>query len=93
MEPNGYNPLLKIIEKISPYHRFHQEKSYTPIQIRNWLKKAGYKVKSDQFVGIIPFFFPDTFTVILKKFEPLVEGIPRVRNFLCGVYVVYAGKK
>ena len=92
LEPNGYNPLLKIIEKISPYHRFHKEKSYPPKKIRYWLKKAGYSVVKDKFISIIPFFFPDTFTVILKKFEPLVENIPYLRNVLCGIYVVYAKK-
>lgn len=92
LEPNGYNPLLKIIEKISPYHRFHKEKSYQPRKIREWLVKAGYTVHKDKFISIIPFFFPDTFTFILKKFEPLLESIPYLRNLLCGVYVVYAKK-
>lgn len=92
LEPNGYNPLLKIIEKISPYHRFHKEKSYSPKKIRRWLNKAGFTIHKDKFVSIIPFFFPDTFTVILKKFEPLLENIPYLRNLLCGVYVVHAKK-
>src|SRR3989344_308794 len=73
LEPNGYNPLLKIIEKISPYHRFHKEKSYTPKMIRGWLHKAGFTVYMQKYISIIPFFFPDTFTVILKPFEPFVE--------------------
>ena len=92
LEPNGYNPLLKVIEKISPYHRFHKEKSYSPYLIRNWLTRAGFTVTTDKFISVIPFFFPDTFTVVLKMFEPLVESIPYFRNFLCGVYVVHAKK-
>lgn len=92
LEPNGYNPLLKIIEKISPYHRFHKEKSYAPIKIRNWLKAAGYRIVKDKFISLVPFFFPDILTVIFKKIEPLVECIPYLRNVLCGVYVVHAKK-
>lgn len=93
LEPNGYNPLLKIIEKISPYHRFHKEKSYTPKKIRQWLAKAGFTVSSQTYISIVPFFFPDTFTVIFKAFEPLIEKIPYVRNILCGVYVVHAKRQ
>lgn len=29
-EPNGFNPVLKIMEKVSPYHILHEEKSYSP---------------------------------------------------------------
>ena len=93
LEPNGYNPLLKIIEKISPYHRFHKEKSYTPKMIRGWLHHAGFTVYLQKYISIIPFFFPDTFTVILKPFEPFVEKIPYLRNIICGVYVVHAKKE
>jgi len=93
LEPNGYNPLLKVIEKISPYHRFHKEKSYQPRKIRQWLNNAGYTVVNDKFISIVPFFFPDTFTYLIKPLEPLVESLPYLRNFLCGVYVVYAKKK
>jgi len=92
LEPNGYNPLLKIIEKISPYHCFHKEKSYSPKKIRSWLNRAGFTVQKDKFISIIPFFFPDTFTYLLKPFEPLIESVPYLRNFLCGVYAVYAKK-
>ncbi len=92
LEPNGYNPLLKIIEQISPYHRFHKEKSYTPVKIRRWLKAAGFRIVKDEFISLVPFFFPDILTVIFKKIEPLVEGAPYLRNGLCGVYVVHAKK-
>ena len=30
IEPNGYNPTLKLIERFSRYHREHGEKSYAP---------------------------------------------------------------
>ncbi|OGK22189.1 hypothetical protein A2866_03465 [Candidatus Roizmanbacteria bacterium RIFCSPHIGHO2_01_FULL_39_8] len=92
LEPNGYNPLLKIIEKVSLYHRIHKEKSYFPLLIRTWVKKAGFRVIEDDFVGLVPFFCPDGMATTLKKVEPFVEGFPYVRNFLCGVYVLHAKK-
>jgi SAM-dependent methyltransferase len=29
IEPNGNNPILKLIEKLSPYHRQHEERSFS----------------------------------------------------------------
>lgn len=40
-EPNGCNLGLKIIEKLSPYHREHAEKSYTHFQLRKWIEQGG----------------------------------------------------
>lgn len=93
LEPNGYNPLLKMIERISPYHRFHKEKSYPPKKIRYWLEKAGFNVRLQKYISIVPFFFPDILTVIFKIFEPFVEKLPYLRNIICGVYVAYAKKE
>jgi 2-polyprenyl-3-methyl-5-hydroxy-6-metoxy-1,4-benzoquinol methylase len=33
IEPNGYNPTLKMIERFSRYHREHGEKSYAPAPV------------------------------------------------------------
>lgn len=92
LEPNGYNPILKIVERISLYHRIHKEKSYFPYQIRKWLEENKFKVIKDQFVGFVPFFCPDGMARPLKKIEPYIENLPFIRNFLCGVYVVHAKK-
>lgn len=89
IEPNGYNPILKLIEKISPYHRRHQERSFTPITIRDWIGKQKGKITKEIYVGLVPFFCPDWLAELLKKMEPLFEKTPVLRNFFCGVYIIY----
>ena len=42
LEPNGFNPALKVIEKVSAYQREHDEKSYWPPALNRWfLNHAG----------------------------------------------------
>jgi 2-polyprenyl-3-methyl-5-hydroxy-6-metoxy-1,4-benzoquinol methylase len=42
MEPNGLNPVLKVIERVSAYHRAHEEQSLTLRRTRKWPKNAGF---------------------------------------------------
>ena len=93
LEPNGYNPILKIIEKVSPYHVTHHEKSYFPFKLNQWLKSADFKIISSQYISLIPFFTIDQLAIMLKKLEPFVENTIFIRNIICGVYVVSARKK
>lgn len=88
LEPNGFNPILKIIEKISPYHRAHEEKSYFPPTLNRWFEKNGYYVASQKFVGIVPYFFPEFLARLLKQIEPLFEGIPFLQIFYTGTNVI-----
>jgi ubiquinone/menaquinone biosynthesis C-methylase UbiE len=92
LEPNGFNPILKLIEKLSPYHRLHGERSYWPPDIDRWFAAVGYEVISKKYFSIIPYFFPETLTKILKVFEPFIERIPLVNRFFCGGYLVYYRK-
>lgn len=92
LEPNGYNPLLKIVEKISLYHRIHKEKSYFPFQIRNWLKKAKFNVVKDAYVGFVPFFCPEGMAITMKKIEPYLEKNYLFSRLFCAVYVTSAIK-
>lgn len=87
MEPNGYNPVLKIIEKTSRYHIEHQEQSFTPAKLRSLFEKNGGKIVFDEFVGLVPFFCPDFSVKILKFFEKYVEAMPLVREISCGQYM------
>jgi SAM-dependent methyltransferase len=73
IEPNGWNPILKIIEKISPYHRQHHERSYTNQQLISWCKNSHMYLMSQQFVGLVPFFCPNWMAKTLKKIEPMIE--------------------
>lgn len=87
VEPNGYNPVLKIIEKTSKYHIEHDEKSYFPHLLDKWFEREGGKVARSKYCGLVPMFCPDVMAKLLKKIEPIIESIPVIRQLLCAVYV------
>jgi SAM-dependent methyltransferase len=89
IEPNGYNPVLKVIEKVSRYHREHEERSYPPFQLRRWIREAGLEVDHASYVGLVPFFCPDAAAKALKRVEPHVERTP-LAAVSCAVHVVRA---
>ena len=91
-EPNGNNIGLKIIEKISPYHRKHGEKSYNSFQFNRWIKHAGGKRVFVKFAGFVPMFCPDWVARFTKRIEPWVEATPVVRNLVCSVVIILAEK-
>jgi SAM-dependent methyltransferase len=88
IEPNGYNPILKIIERISPYHKAHEEKSYAPHTLDGWFHAdKNISVQKRIYCGLVPFFCPDIIAKVLKRIEPYVEATPFLRNIACAVYV------
>lgn len=92
-EPNGNNLGLKIIEKVSPYHREHGEKSYNTFQFRKWINIAGGSIIHHRFAGFVPMFCPDWFARLTKAIEPILEGIPLLRDLMCSVVVVVAKRE
>ena len=90
IEPNGYSPILKVLEKVSPYHRQHDEKSYPASRLDGWVKAHGGTVSGRQFVGLVPMFCPQWMAKLAKTLEPLVEGTPVVRQLGCAVYAFVA---
>ena len=90
IEPNGYNPVLKLIERASRYHREHDERSYSSARIRRWITAAGGRVSRLSYVGLVPFFCPDRAARTLKRLEPLAEGTPGLRQLACAVSVIVA---
>lgn len=84
MEPNGLNPVLKIIEKTSRYHIEHEEQSFSPGKIVTWFDKANAELVELRFINLVPLFCPDFLATILKKVEPFVEKIPLIRRLCCG---------
>lgn len=86
VEPNGYNPILKIIEKISPYHREHEEKSYPPALLDRWIRMKGGTIISRKFAGLVPFFCPAWAARLLRSIEPIIEKIPLFNLLLCANY-------
>ena len=87
VEPNGWNPALKLLEKFSPYHVRHEEKSFAPRQLDRWFAVAGCRLESSAFIGLVPIFCPDALAHVLKAMEPFVENTPLVRAVACGQYV------
>ncbi len=93
IEPNGYSPVLKLIERFSPYHIEHKEKSYAPRNLDRWVKSLGAVLVKHQWVGLVPCFCPDWMAQILKKIEPVFESVPLVNSISCAVYVLVAQRK
>jgi len=81
IEPNGNNPILKIIERASRYHREHEEQSFTPRRLRRWCGKAGLELESLEFIGFVPFFFPEFPAKIIYFLQPFLEKIPLLGRF------------
>lgn len=91
-EPNGNNLGLKIIEKTSRYHREHGEKSYTTLQLNQWINSAGGTQTYIKYAGFVPMFCPDWIARLTKWFEPFIEAVPLLRNLACSVVVIVAEK-
>lgn len=92
-EPNGYSPLMKIMEKASPYHRKHEEKSYWPPTLNKWFEENGFRVKKQYFFGPVPFFFPETPARMIKKIEPYIENVPYLNRIYCATNLIIYEKK
>lgn len=89
-EPNGFNPILKVLEKISRYHRRHEERSFLPLTINRWFSIAGAPVDKGLFINTVPFFCPEGLTKLCNGLSPLAERLPIVRHLGCGQYVFRA---
>jgi SAM-dependent methyltransferase len=88
LEPSGYNPFLKLIEKASPYHRQHDEKSYWPPTLNRWFEQAGFSVVAQKYFCLVPYFCPTIPAKILSFVEPALEWVPVVRHLSCGTNLV-----
>lgn len=90
LEPNGLNPGLKLLEKVSTYHREHNERSYTRRRLRAWVEAAGGRVVDERFGVFVPIFSPTWLARPMAAAEPLVERTPGLRAMACSVYVMRA---
>jgi 2-polyprenyl-3-methyl-5-hydroxy-6-metoxy-1,4-benzoquinol methylase len=88
IEPNGNNPILKAIEKLSPYHRAHEEKSFSSLLLKKWCTQNGLKILSLEYIGFVPMFFPTVLAKAIYVFQPLLEKIPLVKHFLSAQIVI-----
>jgi 2-polyprenyl-3-methyl-5-hydroxy-6-metoxy-1,4-benzoquinol methylase len=92
LEPNGNNPVLKLLERFSRYHIEHEERSFRPGQICDWLTTAGFTMRSSAVINLVPMFCPDMMARVCRQVEPLVERIPLMREIACGQSIIVAGK-
>lgn len=90
LEPNGYSPILKLLEKFSPYHRQHEERSYTARRLRHWIESGGGRVITGRFGITVPVFCPDWLAKILKRVEGPIERFAPLNRVFCAVYVLHA---
>jgi len=93
VEPNGYNPGLKLLEKFSDYHVKHHEESYPPPRLDRWVSQIGGVIISRQWIGFVPFFCPDLIAHALKAIEPVIERLPILNRLCCAQYVFTAHRK
>ena len=88
MEPNGNNPILKIIEKTSRYHIEHEEQSFFQWQLKRWIRNAGGRVSAFRYVGFVPFFFPTLPAKVIYFFQPLLEKIPLLNHVFSAQFII-----
>ena len=88
IEPNGNNPVLKGIEKLSTYHREHEERSFFPWRLAHWCRQAGCEIDSLDYAGFVPFFCPDNFARVLYAAQPYLEQVPVVRQVFSAVSII-----
>lgn len=93
IEPNGYNPVLKLLERFSRYHIEHDEKSFTSRQLTIWVKKQGGRIVQSTRAGVVPMFCPNWFARVMKSCEPILERIPVLSLLGCAVFVFVAENK
>ena len=93
IDPNGNNPLLKLIEKRSKYHIEHEEKSYSIREFKNFCKKANCHLEKVYYVGFVPFFFPTLPSKIIYFFQPIMEKIPILNHYFAAQIVMVVSSK
>jgi len=93
VEPNGYNPGVKLLERASRYHREHGERSYASRTLNRWVRELGGEVVAGRFVGFVAMFSPDPVARAMKAAEGALERTPGVRAVGCGQYVFVASRR
>lgn len=93
MEPNGNNPILKLIEKTSKYHIEHEEQSFLSPTLKKWIRNAGGEVTAFDYVGYVPFFFPTGPAKVIYAMQPFLEKIPVLKHIFSAQFIIAAKKR
>jgi ubiquinone/menaquinone biosynthesis C-methylase UbiE len=88
MEPNGNNPILKLIEKTSKYHIEHEEQSFFEWQLKNWIRNAGGQINAWSYIGYVPFFFPTGPAKVIYSMQPFLEKIPVLKHIFSAQFII-----
>jgi len=92
VEPNGTNPIVKLLEKFSQYHIEHEEQSFFLSTVKNWLHDANMQLIACNYVNLVPMMGPDWMAKICKYIEPAIEKIPFINRVACGQYIILASR-
>jgi len=92
LEPNGYSPVLKLLERFSRYHIEHEERSFFPGTIKSWCESAGLGVTVIEHLNLVPMFCPDWMAKICRRIESIVEKTPGLREIGCGQCIIVANR-
>ena len=92
MEPNGNNPILKVIERTSAYHIEHEEQSFYQWELKRWIRNAGGEISSWEYVGYVPFFFPTGPAKIIYSLQPFLEKIPLLKHVFSAQFIIGCSK-
>lgn len=93
MEPNGNNPILKIIEKTSHYHIEHEEQSFFEWQLKSWIRSAGGQIDKWSYIGYVPFFCPTGPAKVIYAIQPFLEKIPLLKHIFSAQFIVTCSRK
>lgn len=93
MEPNGNNPILKLIERTSKYHIEHEEQSFFQWQLKRWIQNAGGEINAFNYVGYVPFFFPTGPAKVIYFFQPFLEKIPVLKHIFSAQFIISCSKR
>jgi SAM-dependent methyltransferase len=93
LEPNGLNPIVKLLERLSTYHRDHDETSYSGPTYRGWIRAANGRVRSLTYFGLVPHFSPEWLARTGALLEPIVERLAVVRVPTCGQLLIVADRQ
>jgi len=90
LEPNGLNPIVKVIEIFSRYHIAHEERSFFPATIKRWCEAGGLTVQKVEIFNLVPFFCPDWLAKACRWADPIVGKIWILRAVARGQCLILA---
>jgi SAM-dependent methyltransferase len=86
MEPNGNNPVRKLLEHL-PSYRAGGEESFRLAELVGIFALAGYRLRERATINLFPPFTPDALFPVIRGLERLVEATPALHG-LCSSHVL-----